>query len=47
MVTAHLGAVKSGLVLGFLWTSCVQDFLVCYLFGAKKLTGREMKEINC
>lgn len=46
MVTIHLGAVKIRLVLCFLWTSSVQNFLVCYGFGTKKVTGKEMKEIK-
>lgn len=46
MVTAHLGAVKSRLVLGFLWADSVQGFLVCYFFGGKKAAGKGMKEIN-
>lgn len=46
MVTIHLGAMKTKLVLCFLWTSSVQDFLVCYVFGTKKVAGKEMKEIK-
>lgn len=46
MGTMHLGAVKIRRVLGFLWANSVQDFLVCYFFGAEKVAGKEMKEIN-
>lgn len=44
-MTTHLGAVKVRLMLGFLWTNSVQDFLVCHFIGAKKVAGEEMKEI--
>lgn len=55
MVTTDLGAMKIRLVLGsaaeanspsFLWTSSVQDFLICCFFGVKKITGKRTREIN-